>query len=111
MSPNLLSQSLHPICSTVSVVSSDKDIGGNFGDGLRGDWRRKWQPHSVFLPGKFHGQRSRCAAVHGGVKSWTRLESACAHTLCGGKDPGLSTLYCLREDGVLFYLLSLMQVI
>ena len=21
-------------------------------------WRRKWQPTSVFLPGKFHGQRS-----------------------------------------------------
>ena len=23
-----------------------------------GCWRRKWQPISVFLPGKFHGQRS-----------------------------------------------------
>ena len=22
-------------------------------------WRRKWQPTPVFLPGKFHGQRSR----------------------------------------------------
>ena len=21
-------------------------------------WRRKWQPMSVLLPGKFHGQRS-----------------------------------------------------
>ena len=21
-------------------------------------WRRKWQPNAVFLPGKFHGQRS-----------------------------------------------------
>ena len=21
-------------------------------------WRRKWQPTAVFLPGKFHGQRS-----------------------------------------------------
>ena len=21
-------------------------------------WRRKWKPTSVFLPGKFHGQRS-----------------------------------------------------
>ena len=21
-------------------------------------WRRKWQPTLVFLPGKFHGQRS-----------------------------------------------------
>ena len=22
------------------------------------DWRRKWQPTPVLLPGKFHGQRS-----------------------------------------------------
>ena len=26
-------------------------------------WRRKWQPTSVFLPGKAHGQRSRQAIV------------------------------------------------
>ena len=25
---------------------------------IRKDWRRKWQPSPVFLPGKFHGQRS-----------------------------------------------------
>ena len=25
---------------------------------LPGDWRRKWQPTPVFLPGKVHGQRS-----------------------------------------------------
>ena len=25
---------------------------------IRMDWRRKWQPSPVFLPGKFHGQRS-----------------------------------------------------
>ena len=24
----------------------------------KGPWRRKWQPAPVFLPGKFHGQRS-----------------------------------------------------
>jgi len=24
-------------------------------------WRRKWQPTSVFLPGKFHGQRNLAA--------------------------------------------------
>ena len=33
----------------------------------------KWQPISVFLPGKFHGQRSWRAAVHRLTKSWTRL--------------------------------------
>ena len=28
-------------------------------------WRKKWQPNPVFLPGKFHGQRSK-----GGCSSW-----------------------------------------
>ena len=29
-------------------------------------WRRKWQPTPVFLPGKFHGQRSQVGyTVHG----------------------------------------------
>ena len=27
-------------------------------------WRRAWQPTPVFLPGEFHGQRSRRATVH-----------------------------------------------
>ena len=36
-------------------------------------WSRKWHPTSVFLPGKFHGQRS--LAVHGATKSQTRLSS------------------------------------
>ena len=29
------------------------------------EWRRKWQPTPVFLPGESHGQRSRQATVHG----------------------------------------------
>ena len=32
-------------------------------------WRRKWQPTPVFLSGKFHGQRSLQATVHGVTKS------------------------------------------
>jgi len=35
-------------------------------------WRRKWQPTPVFLPGKFHGERSLVGTVHGITKSWTR---------------------------------------
>ena len=27
-------------------------------DGINVNWRRKWQPTPVLLPGKFHGQRS-----------------------------------------------------
>ena len=34
-------------------------------------WRRKWQPTPVFLPGKFHGQRSWWATVHGVAESDT----------------------------------------
>ena len=33
-------------------------------------WRRKWQPTPVFLPGKFHGQRSLA-----GYSPWGRKES------------------------------------
>ena len=33
-------------------------------------WRRKWQPIPVFLPGKFHGQRSLA-----GYSPWGRKES------------------------------------
>ena len=36
-------------------------------------WSRKWQPTTVFLPGKFHGQRSLVGyIVHGVTKSRTR---------------------------------------
>ena len=35
-------------------------------------WRRKWQPTSVFLPGKSHGQRSLAGySPWGPKKSWT----------------------------------------
>ena len=36
-------------------------------------WSRKWQPSPVFLPGKFHGQRSLAGYGRWGCKSWTRL--------------------------------------
>ena len=34
-------------------------------------WRRKWQPTLVFLPGKFHGQRSLADYSPWGHESWT----------------------------------------
>ena len=40
-------------------------------------WRRKWQHTLVFLPGKFHGQRSQAS-----YSTWARKESdrtACTH--------------------------------
>ena len=36
-------------------------------------WRRKWQPTPVFLPGKFHGQRSLSGYSPWGHKSQTWL--------------------------------------
>ena len=36
----------------------------------RSPWKRKWQTTPGFLPGKFHGQRSLVATVHGVAKSW-----------------------------------------
>ena len=39
-----------------------KNLPANPGDitdtGLKIPWNRKWHPTPVFLPGKFHGQRS-----------------------------------------------------
>ena len=41
--------------------------------------RRKWLPTPLFLPGKFHGQKSLVTTVHGVAKSQTWL-SDWAHT-------------------------------
>ena len=40
-------------------------------------WRRKWQPNPVFLPGKFHGQRSLLSYSPWGPK---RVGPNLAHT-------------------------------
>ena len=37
--------------------------------GTPAPWRREWQPTAVFLPGKFHGQRSLV-----GYSAWDRKE-------------------------------------
>ena len=42
-------------------------------------WRRKWQPISVFLPGNFHGQRSRDGHRPWDAKSWTWLSDWAQH--------------------------------
>ena len=50
---------------------------GRFGSWVRKiPWRRKWQPISVFLPGKSHGLRSLAVlTVLGVAKSKLRLSS------------------------------------
>ena len=37
-------------------------------------WSRKWQPIPVFLPGKFHGQRSRKGYTPWGCKELDMTE-------------------------------------
>ena len=43
-------------------------------------WRRKWQPTPVFLPGKFHGQRSLVGNSPWDVKESDMTEQLSAHT-------------------------------
>ena len=50
-------------------------------------WRRKWQPTPVFLPGKFHGQRSLVGYSPWGCKELDMTEHT--HT----QDPEYSSLY------------------
>jgi len=38
---------------------------------LKEEWRRKWQPTPVFLPGKSLDRGAWWATVHGVTKSWT----------------------------------------
>ena len=38
------------------------------------NWRRKWQPTPVFLPGESQGQRTWRAAIYGVAQSRTRLK-------------------------------------
>ena len=44
-------------------------------------WRRAWQPTPVFLPGKFHGQRSLEGYSLLGHKESGMTEAICMHTL------------------------------
>ena len=43
-------------------------------------WNRKWQPTPVFLPGKFHGQRSLVGYSLWDRKESDRTEHALTHT-------------------------------
>ena len=62
------------------MVKNPPADAGDAGDAVSGLvqkilWGRKWQCSPVFLPGKFHGQRSLAGytTVHGDEKSWTHL--------------------------------------
>ena len=44
----------------------------------RSSWRRAWPPTPVFLPGKFHGQRSLAGYSPWSSKETDTTENACA---------------------------------
>ena len=48
--------------------------------GRKVHWNRKWQPALVFLPWKFHGQKSLVAYSPRGLKELDTTEHACTHT-------------------------------
>ena len=51
-------------------------------------WRRKWQPTPVFLPGKFHGQRSLAGySPQGGKELHMTEHSTHAHHAQSKDDP------------------------
>ena len=45
-------------------------------------WSRKWQPTPIFLPGKFHGQRSLVGYSPWGPKESDATEQECTSFLC-----------------------------
>ena len=44
-------------------------------------WSRKWQPTPVFLPGKFHGQRSLAGYSPWGHRESDTTEHECGHIM------------------------------
>ena len=66
-------------------------------------WSRKWQPTLVFLPGKFHGQRSLAGYSAWGCKDSDMTEHIHTHTqnentatIFTEKNPRSLSLHCTR---------------
>ena len=61
------------------------------------NWRRKWQPTPVLLPGESCGRRSWWAAVHRVSQSWTWLKQLNMHA-CIGEGNGNPLQYSCLEN-------------
>jgi len=55
----------------ISVTHSARRLQEGIIRSIMEDRRRKWQPTSVFLPGKSHGQKRLMGYSPWGHKSWT----------------------------------------
>ena len=62
-------------------------------------WSRKWQPTVVFLPEKFHGQRSWQATVLG----FSKGQNDRAHTYTHAFNPVVKLLRCYHGSDVKWY--------
>ena len=52
-------------CQAIRLKTLSKKMLQGIGPWVRKIlWRRKWQPTTVFLPGRSHGQRTQWATVH-----------------------------------------------
>ena len=69
--------------SAVKILPANAGDTGHMGSILgsgRAPWRRKWKPTPVFLPGKFHGQRSLEGYSPWGHKESDMTEQLSTHT-------------------------------
>ena len=59
-------------------------------------WRRKWQPISVFFPGKYHGRRSLA-----GYSPWGHKELDSVEHNTAAYAPKIHVTYCVAEFALL----------
>ena len=64
------------------------------------NWRRRWHPTPVLLPGKSHGRRAWWAAVHGVAKGRTQLNdfTFTFHFHALGKEMGPTPVFLPGES-------------
>ena len=62
-------------------------------------WSKKWQPPPVFLPGKFHGQRTLVGYCPLGRKEWDMTEQLSTHSYIHKAD---SLSYTAETNTTLF---------
>ena len=67
---------------------------------------RKWQPAPVFLPGKFHGQRSLVGYNLRGCKELDRTEHAHPPTPTPGSILTVSIVFCFFRNAIWYVAFS-----
>ena len=68
----------YSVTNNLPASVGDAGVSGSLlGSGI--PWRKKWQPTPVFLPGKFHGQRSLTGCTVHGVER-VRQDLVTQHT-------------------------------